>query len=140
MRKRLVLADSSVWIHFLRTGDPHPSALILQTLLRQDLIATTWLVRLELLSGAPTEDAYRILDADLAALRQLALTHALFQEASLLRWQLQRKGIIVPVVDSLIAACALHYDCALLHDDRHFRLIARHAPVRLYPLRVVRPS
>ena len=138
MRKRLVLVDSSAWIHFLRTEDSHPSALTLQTLLRQDLVATTWLIRLELLSGTPTEEVYRVLDADLAALRQLALTEPLFQAASWLRWQLHRKGVVVPVVDSLIATCALHYDCALLHDDRHFRLIARHVPLRLYPLHAVR--
>ena len=133
MPKRLVLVDSSAWIHFLRTGDSHPTALALQTLLRQDLVATTWLIRLELLSGAPTDEAYRLLDADLAALRQLALTDALFQSASRLRWELHRKSVVVPVVDSLIAACAISYDCALLHDDRHFRLIARHAPLRLHP-------
>ena len=138
MRKRLVLVDSSVWIHFLRTGDAHPTALTLQALLRQDLVATTWLIRLELLSGTPTEEAYRVLDADLAALRQLALTDTLFQAASLLRWELHRKGVVVPVVDSLIAACAISYDCALLHDDRHFRLIARHAPLRLHPVPAAR--
>ena len=138
MRKRLVLADSSAWIHFLRTGDLHPTALILQTLLRQDLIAINWVVRLELTSGTPTEEAYRALDADLTALRQLAMTGALFQAASLLRWKLHRKGLVIPVVDSLIAACAIYYDCALLHDDRHFRLIACHVPLRILPLRAAR--
>ena len=137
MPKRLVLFDSSAWIHFLRHSDSHPIALLLKTLLQQDVVATTWLIRLELLSGTPTEEAYHALDADVAALRQLALTDAIFQAASRLRWQLQRKGLAISTIDVLIAACALHYDCTLLHDDRHFHLIARHAPLRLHPLGVV---
>ena len=133
MTKPLVLADSSAWSHFLRQGDSHPSGILLKTFLQQDVVATTWIIRLELLSGTPTEEAYRALDADVAELRQLPLTDPLFQAASALRWRLQRKGIAIPVTDCLIATCAIFYDCALLHDDRHFPLIARHAPLRLYP-------
>ena len=136
MRKRLVLVDSSAWIHFLRAAGSHPTASALQHILQEDLVATNWLIRLELLSGTSTDDAYQSLDEDLAALRQLDFTESLFHAASRLCWQLARRGVAVPVIDSLIAACALHYDCALLHDDRHFRLIARHAPLRLHPLRV----
>ena len=134
MSKPLVLADSSAWIHFLRHGDTHPIAILLKTLLQQDIIATTWIIRLELLSGTPTEEAYRALDADVAELRQLHLTDSLFQAASVLRWQLQRKGLVIPVVDCLIATCAIFYHCTLLHDDRHFPLIAQHMPLRLYPV------
>ena len=138
MPTRLVLVDSSAWIHFLRHGDSHPIATLLKTLLQQDMVAAIWLIRLELLSGTSTEEAYRALDADLAALHQLALSEALFQAASVLRWQLHRHGVVVPVVDSLIAACAIYYGCALLHDDQHFRLIARYTPLHILPLRALK--
>ena len=134
MRKRAVLVDSSIWIRFLRHATPDPACDLLTSLLRQKLVTTNWLIRLELLSGAPTEDAYHALDADLAALRQLPLTEPLFQAAGVMRWRLHRKGVIIPVVDSLIAACAIHYDCALLHADRHFQLLARHTPLTLQPV------
>ena len=128
-----MLVDSSAWIHFLRAGDTHPSADALHDLLRQDVVATNWIIRMELLGGVSTEEAYNTLDADLASLRQLPLTDAFFQAAGAWRWRLQRRGAAVPLADALIAACALYYDCALLHDDRHFLLVARHAPLRLHP-------
>ena len=135
MNEPLVLVDSSVWIHFLRSGpgDPHYAPMV--ALLKGARVATNWLVRIEVLSGTPTEDSYRMRDADLAALRQLDLTDAVYQSASALRWQLLRRGATIPVVDTLIAACAIYYGCSLLHDDRHFRLLARHTPLKLHPLR-----
>jgi predicted nucleic acid-binding protein len=132
MRKR-VLVDSSVWIRFFRTRTPDPTCSLLETLLQQKRVATLWLIRLELLSGTSTPDAYAALDQDLAALRQLALTDELFRAAGQLRWQLARQGVTVPLVDSVIAACAIVYDCLLLHDDQHFTAIARHAPLRIHP-------
>lgn len=133
MGKRFVLVDSSVWIRFFRNRAADPTCALLESLLRQKLVATNWLIRLELLSGASTKEAYDALDQDLAALRQLTLNEELFRGASALRWQLHQKGVVIPVVDSIVAACAFFYDCTLLHDDRHFRLIARHAPLRLHP-------
>jgi len=138
MPDQLVLVDSSVWIRFFRARGAEPASTLLEQLLLEKRVATNWLVRLELLSGAPSEEAYQSLDADLAALHQLPLTDAAFQAASALRWQLHRKGLVTPVVDSLIAACAIYYGCALLHDDQHFRLIARHTPLHILPLRAVK--
>jgi len=35
-------------------------------------------------------------------------------------------------MDVSIASCAIVYDCQLLHRDRHFDLIAKHAPLKIY--------
>lgn len=133
MRKQPVLVDSSIWIRFLRSRSQDATGALLESLLRQKLVATTWLIRLELLSGTPTREAYQALDQDLAALHQLALTNELFQTAGLLRWQLHHKGLVIPMVDSIIATCAIYYNCLLLHEDRHFSLIARHVPLPVHP-------
>ena len=132
MRKPLVLVDSSIWIPFLRSRTADPSADLLSALLRDKRVATNRLIRLELLSGTATHQAYELLDADLAALHQLPLTEKVFHAASLLRWRLHRKGASIPVFDTLIAACAIFYDCPVLEDDAHFRLIAKHAPLHLH--------
>ena len=137
MPKRPVLIDSSIWIRFLRAPAHDTIGALLESLLRQKLVATNWLIRLELLSGTVTTEAFEALDADLAALRQLPLNEPLFQAAASLRWKLHRHGTVIPVVDSLIAASAIQYDCALLHDDKHFRQIARHAPLRFYPIHII---
>lgn len=134
MSEPLVIVDSSVWIHFLRSPTDPPAAPLV-ALLKDARVATNWLIRIEVLSGALTAEEYRGFDDDISMLVQLPLTDAVYQSASTLRWQLLRSGVTIPVVDTLIAACAIHYGCSLLHDDQHFRLIARHAPLRLYPLR-----
>ena len=133
MNEPMVLVDSSVWIHFIDRGPADPFYAPMVALLKDTRVATNWLIRIEVLSGTLTEDIYRMRDVDLSALRQLELTEAVYQSASVLRWQLLRRGATIPVVDTLIAACAIYYGCSLLHDDQHFRLIARHAPLRLHP-------
>ena len=137
MSEPLVLVDASIWIRYFRGHPADPQCALLISLIQQQRPVTNWLIRLEVLSGTLDEETYRIRDADFAELRQLELTDTVYQSASALRWQLQRRGVTIPVVDTVIAACAIQYDCALLHDDQHFRLIARHAPLRLHPAKTV---
>lgn len=73
---------------------------------------------------------YRDLADSLEALRELDLTPEVWERAASLAFRLRRRGATVPHVDALIAAAAIHYGYTLLHDDRHFVLIARHEPLR----------
>ena len=139
MSEPLVLVDSSVWIRFWRNGSANPLCESVVALLKQERVSTNWLIRIEVLSGTPTEEIYRARDADFAELRQIELMNAVYQSAAALRWQLMHRGITIPVMDTLIAASAICHGCELLHDDEHFRLIARHAPLRFHPASAARP-
>lgn len=127
----LVLVDSSAWVEFfLDTGHEvvHP----LLQLGKEKRIATSALIRVEVLTGARDESNYRFLEQRLRELHELPLTEKVWQQAARLRWGLRRRGLVLPTVDIVIATCAMAHDCEVLHADRHFDLIARHAPLRIY--------
>ena len=131
MSNRLVLADSSVWVsHF--TGQGHTASAAIGELLRAHRLAVNEVIRVELLTGAKDEAQYAELDDTLRGLHLLPISGAVWGRAERLRFELRRKGHVVPVPDALIASCALLYDCELLHADRHFDTIARLTPLRIH--------
>lgn len=126
-----VLVDTSVWIPYLRRGH-QPSHHPIRQLGEENRLATNWLVCAELLSGAADEADYAALARQLQALRHIDLLEDVWAHAARLRWALRRQGLNIPLVDTAIASSAIVHECELLHFDRHFDLIARHAPLKLY--------
>ena len=123
MTNKLVLADTTVWIHFLR-GAGTAVRETLAPLIVSDRLATAPVIVMELLCGAKAQKDFDQLQEDLAALRCLETTPEIWAEASRLAFTLRRKGLTVPLTDTLIATHALHHDALLLHDDRHYDMIA----------------
>jgi predicted nucleic acid-binding protein len=60
------------------------------------------------------------------SLDDIITDNIIWDKASLLVFNLRRKGITIPHTDILIAACAMSEGCVLLHADNHFDIIARH--------------
>lgn len=131
MSSRLVLADSSAWVSHL-TGQSRIASAAIVELLRAHRVAVNEVIRLELLTGANDEAQYAELDDALRGLHLLPISGAVWGRAERLRFELRRKGHVVPVPDVLIASCALLADCEVLHVDRHFDLISRFAPLKIY--------
>ena len=129
MTNEIVLADTSIWIHFLRgSGEHYHKRLV--PLLMADRLAITPVIVMEILAGAKSPKEYDKLNADLAALHCFEFTPRLWQRAHKLAYTLRHKGINVPLTDTLIASVALENDLLLLHDDRHYELIAAVAPLK----------
>jgi len=123
MTNDLILADTSVWIPFLRgSGVQFQERLV--PLIMADRLATTTVIIMEILIGAKSEKEYDKLSKDLAALRSFDLSAKLWQSACTLGYTLRQKGISVPLTDTLIAAVALENNALLLHNDRHYEMIA----------------
>lgn len=131
MSDRLVLADSSAWISHL-SGQRTAVSSAMGELLRVHRIAINAVIRLEVLTGALHEAQYGELAEAFRGLHALPLSDAIWSRAERLRFDLRRNGHLIPVPDILIAACALLYDCELLHADRHFDVIARVTPLRVH--------
>jgi len=123
MKNNLVLADTTVWIHFLR-GNSEAVRSRLVPLLAADRLATADIIMMEVLRGARSQKDYDALQKDLAALHCLEIGKKVWERASRIGFLLRGKGISVPLADTLIAAVAMEYDCLLLHDDRHYEMIA----------------
>lgn len=126
MNDGIVLIDTSAWVDFLH--DPSPALESrLERLLDQDRVATTPIVRLELLTGARDQPQFRELKEFIQGVHLLPLKTSVFDTAEALRFDLRMtEGTTIPVPDVLIAASAVHFECALLHFDSHFDLIEKY--------------
>ena len=129
LTNEIVIADTSVWIHFLRGSGVHFQERLVP-LIRADRLATIPVITMEILVGAKSEKEYDQLSKDMAALRCFDVSAKQWLNASKLGYKLRHKGIGVPLTDTLIAAVALENNALLLHTDRHFEMIASISPLK----------
>jgi hypothetical protein len=130
VRDELYLVDTSIWLEVLPPGRGTPELRErMDLLLAGDVVATTGMVRLELLGGTRTRGEYRRLAELLRALHTLAVTEHMWDTACRVGFELRRRGITVPFTDLLIAAVAMEVDAVLVHGDSHFDSIAQHEPL-----------
>jgi predicted nucleic acid-binding protein len=123
MTNDIILVDTTIWIHFLRgSGTQFQERLV--PLIMTDRIATTPVIIMEILRGARSEKEYDKLRKDMAALRSFELTASVWERACKLGYTLRQKGINTPMTDTIIAAVAQEHNALLLHDDRHYEMIA----------------
>jgi predicted nucleic acid-binding protein len=99
------LVDTSVWIPLLRRSPPHEAlATRVTNLIRADLVATTGLVRLEVLRGARDEAHLARLRTMMDGLQQLPTSEHTWDDAAMLGMRLQHAGLVTQSSDLLIAA------------------------------------
>jgi len=127
----MVLADSSAWVCHL-TGERPAVGEAMVHCLRSHRVAINDVVRVEVLTGARDEAQYHELADLFQGLHPLALVPEVWQRAGRVRFELRRRGHLIPLPDVLVACCALVYDCELLHADRHFAVIARYHPLQCH--------
>jgi hypothetical protein len=124
------LVDTSVWIFALRR-DPVPEIRNrIDSLLKEDTVITTGIIKLEILAGARTEKEYRRLKSRFDALESIETDDDLWRNACEHGFKLRRKGLTIPSTDVLIATCALQAAAILLHADAHFDLMEKSLGIR----------
>jgi len=132
----VIVVDSSAWIEFLRgTGSAVDRALA-ALLLAGATLASTEIVRLELLAGAQTEEEERTLRAGPLDTPVLALGGLRGYEAAAELYRACRRAgeTVRKLTDCLVAVPTIAAGAELLHADSDFEIIARHTPLRLFPL------
>ncbi len=123
-----VLVDSSVWIDYFRAGR---HAEELEDLLDEGRTVTNSLIIAELVPVLHLKRQSRLIDL----LRELECEPLLSDWDEVVRLQIicLRHGINgVGIPDLLIAQHAMQHGLQLLVRDRHFRQLARHAPLHLH--------
>jgi predicted nucleic acid-binding protein len=125
--EKLILIDTSAWIAgFRREGPPGLEAALDEALETNRAVIVPF-VALELLQGCKSQNEFRLLKQQLGSLVFDDLEDSDWQASYLLGFSLRRKGITVPTLDLLLAHRAIEKRYRLLHHDRHFRLIEKHA-------------
>lgn len=117
----VILVDSCVYIKLLREKRD-PAAELMERLQLED-IATCGMVRMEVLRGVSMPKARRVYEQFFDVMQYVPTDAKLWEEATEMAWQLQRKGLAPPAQDILIAASAKRIDAAVLTYDSHFEMI-----------------
>lgn len=115
------MVDSSWYIGQARLGYDPLKALALAAEDRD--IAVCGLIVAEVGRGIRER---RFLDRTISAWAQMLFipsTRQRWQETLELAWHLDREGVVLPIQDLHIAACALSIGAAVLTEDAHFRQI-----------------
>jgi predicted nucleic acid-binding protein len=123
------LIDSTIWIKYLRGLDTTLKDTISPIILSERAY-TSAIIIMEILRGAKSDKEYTMLYNDFLALQQLDINNEVWESAWMLAYKLRKKGINVPLTDVLISALSLHYDCVLLHSDKHFKIISKHTNLK----------
>lgn len=132
MNHEKLLVDTSAWIaSFQRVGSKDLKE-FLKEAVSSGAASTTPIVILELLQGCRNEQERDTLRLRLESLDVLPVTQETWERAYDLGFSLPRRGLTIPTVDLVIASIALENNYTVLHQDRHFDLIARHSPLRTH--------
>ncbi len=118
----MVIVDTSVWLEFLKKGSP--SVISEMNLLRaKGEVAVVGVVMAELLQGVRDQKEMAQFTDWLTALPYLGETQATWARVGGLSFQLRQRGLILSLLDLVIAALALEHGCAVYTMDEHFRRI-----------------
>ena len=129
----MILVDTSAWIEYLRGTGSRVHRKVRELLETEQPLASTEVVVMEVLAGARD-------DLHLERLRRLLFRCEFlplaglsdYEDAAALYRQCRRAGkTLRSLTDCLIAVVAMRANAELIHADRDFDTIARHAPLRI---------
>lgn len=129
----MILVDTSAWVEYLRGTGSRVHRKVRELLETEQPLASTEVVVMEVLAGARD-------DLHLERLRRLLFRCEFlplaglsdYEDAAALYRQCRRAGkTLRSLTDCLIAVVAMRANAELIHADRDFDTIARHAPLRI---------
>ncbi len=119
------MIDTSVWIFALSKNFLPRIKEKVDALLKENRVAISPIIKLELLEGTRTKKEFERLKSRLDSLYEIRINDNVWQKAAEMAFSLRRKRITVPCTDILISASTLSERAVILHADEHFNLIAK---------------
>ena len=113
-----VLVDSSFYIGCLREGRD-PLRLLALTAAVRDL-AVCGVVRCEVGRGLKVPSVRASFNAFWDVMLNVPTDNRLWSRAEQTLWELDRKGMVLPLTDVVIACCARRIGAVVLTQDKHF--------------------
>jgi len=117
-----VLADTSIWVEYFNRPKSE-YARRLAEFLEIEVVYITGIILAELLQGAKTHAEFNLLRNNLKVLPLLKETDKTWEKVGKLSFDLQRKGIVIPLSDCLIAVLAQENNCQVFTLDNHFTYV-----------------
>ena len=119
-----VLADTSIWVEYFNRPKSEYAERLAE-FLEIEVVYITGIVLAELLQGAKTHAEFNLLRNNLKVLPLLKETDKTWEKVGKLSFDLQRKGIVIPLSDCLIAVLAQENNCQVFTLDNHFTHIVQ---------------
>ena len=114
-----VLADTSIWLEYFNRPKSEYAERLAE-FLEIEVVYITGIILAELLQGAKTHAEFNLLRNNLKVLPLLKETDKTWEKVGKLSFDLQRKGIVTPLSDCLIAVLAQENNCQMFTLDNHF--------------------
>jgi len=119
--KQMTLIDTSIWIEYFRGKSAHTE--FIEAGLNDGSVYITGPIISELLQGVKSEKEFDMLASCVDAIPFLECETIDWMNTGKLSFNLRKKGITVPITDSLIAVIASRYKMRILTLDNHFKKI-----------------
>ena len=120
-----VIIDTSAWIESFRPQSGTRLSNLVKELILNGRVLIPGIIKTELLRGTKDKKEYNRLNELLKGLEYLPVPDEFWEKLSQFSFDLFRKGIAVPLVDTYIALLCIENHALILHRDRHFDLIAQ---------------
>ena len=117
-----VLADTSIWVEYFNRPKSEYAERLAE-FLEIEVVYITGIILAELLQGAKTHAEFNLLRNNLKVLPLLKETDKTWEKVGKLSFDLQRKGIVIPLSDCLIAVLAQKNNCQVFTLDNHFTYV-----------------
>jgi predicted nucleic acid-binding protein len=129
-----VIVDTSAWICSFRANASPALLKTMKGLIADGCILIPGIIQAELLRGARRHKEVQSLQSVLSSQKYLRVEEAFWYRLGSFTNQLFLQGINVPLPDAYIALLAIERDVELLHNDRHFDLVAEKSKLRVFQL------
>jgi predicted nucleic acid-binding protein len=116
-----VLADSSYYIRLLRQGQDPLRALALAAATRD--LAVCGIVRCEVGRALRPVATWKRFQSVWDVMINVPTDNRLWEEVERTLWNLDRKGLVLPLTDVVIGCCAIRIQAVVLTFDHHFSQI-----------------
>jgi predicted nucleic acid-binding protein len=120
----LTFIDTSAWILAFKGAEAKLSLLV-DYLLKENSVATSGIITLELSYGIKNQKEFKELKEEMKSLIWLEMSEEVWDRAYSIAFQARRKAITVPATDILISALVIENNCTLLHSDKHFNILSK---------------
>ncbi len=120
----LTFIDTSAWILAFK-GRHEKLSLLIDYLLKENRVATSGIVTLELSYGIKNQKEFKELKEEMKSLIWLEISEKVWNRAYSIAFQARRKGITIPSTDILISALVIENNCNLLHSNKHFNILSK---------------
>jgi predicted nucleic acid-binding protein len=127
-----VIIDTSAWIDSFRPKADKSFSLLVKDLIIKNRVIMPGIIRTELLRGTKTKSEFNRLSDLLKGITYLPVAEEFWDSLSEFSFQLFRKGISAPLTDTYIALLCIENKIPLLHQDKHFELIAKKTALKIF--------